>query len=89
VLRPLQLAQLRGDLDPLRLAPGKRGRRLAERKVSQSQVSGLYLNASRTKQPPMMLRRGSGTSSSGCVSFWTPRPPHVRHALSGLLKMLD
>ena len=52
-----------------------------------SQVSGLYLNASRTKQPPRMLRLGSGTSSSGCVSLWTPRPPQVRQALSGLLNM--
>ena len=51
-----------------------------------SHVSGLYLNASRTKQPPRMLRFGSGTSSSGCVSLSTPRPPQVRHALSGLLK---
>ena len=30
-----------------------------------SQVSGLYLKASFTKQPPRMLRFGSGTSSSG------------------------
>ena len=52
-----------------------------------SQVSGLYLNASRTKQPPRMLRLGSGTRSSGCVSLWTPRPPQVRQALSGLLNM--
>ena len=34
-----------------------------------------------------MLRVGSGTSSSGCVSLSTPRPPHVRQALSGLLNM--
>ena len=55
--------------------------------IRPSQVSGLYLNASRTKQPPRMLRFGSGTSSSGCVSLSTPRPPHVRQALSGLLNM--
>ena len=52
-----------------------------------SHVSGLYLNASRTKQPPRMLRLGSGTKSSGCVSLWTPRPPQVGQALSGLLNI--
>src|SRR4029077_13342339 len=54
--------------------------------IRPSQVSGLYLNASRTKQPPAMLRLGSGMSSSGWVSLSTPRPPQVRQALSGLLK---
>src|SRR5260370_527247 len=54
--------------------------------IRPSQVSGLYLKASRTKHPPAMLRRGSGTRSSGCVSLWTPRPPHVRQALSGLFE---
>jgi len=49
-----------------------------------SQVSGLYLYASRTKQPPRRLRLGSGTSSSGCVILWIPKPPHVRQALSVL-----
>ena len=52
-----------------------------------SQVSGLYLKASFTKQPPRMLRLGSGTSRSGWVSLSTPRPPQVRQALSGLLNM--
>src|SRR5688572_15654083 len=55
--------------------------------IRPSQVSTLYLNASRTKQPPTMLRDGSGTSRSGCVSLCVPIPPQVRHALSGLLNM--
>ena len=55
--------------------------------IRPSQVSALYLNASRTKHPPSMLRVGSGMSSSGCVSLWVPIPPQVRHALSGLLNM--
>src|SRR6186713_587618 len=50
--------------------------------MAPSQVSALYRSASRTKQPSRMLRFGSGTSSSGCVSLSTPSPPHVRHALS-------
>ena len=53
--------------------------------IRPSQVSGLYLNASRTKQPPRMLRSGSGMSNSGCVTLWTPRPPQVRQAPVGLL----
>jgi hypothetical protein len=38
VLRPLQLAELRRNLDPLRLAAGQSCRRLPQREVSQPQI---------------------------------------------------
>ena len=54
--------------------------------ISQpSQVSGLKRKASLTKQPPRMLRLGSGTSSVGWTSLSTPRPPQVTQALLGSL----
>ena len=45
-----------------------------------------YLNASGMKQPPLMLRLGSGTSRPGWTFRFVPSPRQVGQALSSSLK---
>ena len=73
VLRALQLAQLRRDLDPLRLAAGQRRRRLAERQVAEAEIVRAPRSSCRPPARPAKNVTPSSTDMFSTSSIVLPR----------------